>query len=124
MNCDEIRPLLAALVDGELEEPAATAAQEHVAACPSCRGELAACEAIQTAAALAPVDTADVWPAVVAGLGAELDLNAVARELRLLRDEIAALRVEVAGLRRSDPGGTALDLPHFPRPSASPFQIV
>ena len=51
-GCDDWRPLLSALVDGELSEQSQAALQSHVDACPACRDELSSVQEVARALAV------------------------------------------------------------------------
>ena len=65
-SCDEIRMAVLARRDGEVAVPAAATCAEHIAACPSCRRELAAQEVLSEllAAQARPSQEVDFWSAV------------------------------------------------------------
>lgn len=70
MSCDEIRPLLSALVRGDLGPAEASRARAHAAGCEGCGKELRELEAVEERLAGWEADPgpADVWPAVEARL--------------------------------------------------------
>jgi mycothiol system anti-sigma-R factor len=51
MNCDEVRQLLHAYIDDELDIAAALQIEKHLPDCPKCRGELEAAQVVRTAVA-------------------------------------------------------------------------
>ncbi|MHC4512291.1 MAG: zf-HC2 domain-containing protein [Planctomycetota bacterium] len=65
-GCDEIRMAVLARMDGEAAGPDAAACAEHIAACPTCRQELAAQEALSQllAAHTRRSQEVDLWSAV------------------------------------------------------------
>lgn len=48
MNCDQIRPMLNAFVDGELDTMNSSSVQAHVEGCPDCLGQLESLETLRS----------------------------------------------------------------------------
>lgn len=59
---------LSQLVDRELDAPTASAAEAHLAECPSCRAELSALQSLSSELPSLQAQSPDLWPAIRAGL--------------------------------------------------------
>jgi anti-sigma factor RsiW len=109
---------LAALLDGELTPEAASAVEAHLSGCAACS---AACDEIRSALALATaweVEETDLLPAIRRQVADE-NVDAILLEMGRLREEVAALRLEVAQLksreeRREAPSPPQTSVLRFP----------
>jgi hypothetical protein len=71
-RCEEIRPLLDELLDGEIAEAERAAVLAHLDACPACREEADALRSLLARAAALPSELTpgrDLWPGIAERLG-------------------------------------------------------
>jgi anti-sigma factor RsiW len=145
-DCDEIRPMLTALLDSELPPEDAARVEVHMTLCAGCAAVLAEYRALRKAVETAPIPEAvDIWARVSAELSQD-SLVDVVHELRVMREEMQGLREEVAALRqelsnRQPPAitptpapllkgressirSTALSLPYMADRLPKPYQLV
>lgn len=107
MTCDELRPHLTALMDGELAPEAAAEAERHLASCPDCAQARDGLAAVQEMTAAWTLDAPDITSRVMQAAASD-DQSLLLEEMRRLRAEMQDLRAEVAALRsqlsrRADP---------------------
>ena len=99
MNCENLQSRLTALLDGELPEDEAAAAERHLAGCSGCTQARAELLAVKKMASAWNTDVPDTSARVLAAIAAG-DQRLLLDEVRLLRTEMEALRSEVTMLRR------------------------
>jgi len=107
MTCDELRPHLTALMDGELAPEAAAEAERHLASCPDCAQARDGLAAVQEMTAAWTLNSPDITGRVMQAAASD-DQSLLLEEMRRLRAEMQDLRAEVAALRsqlsrRADP---------------------
>jgi predicted anti-sigma-YlaC factor YlaD len=127
MNCDDVRPQLAALLDGELAETAA-ALQKHLEECAECAQSYREFAAVQNLADAWTIESADVLESVQAQSQAA-DMRLLLEEIRHLRGELRALRADMASLRaqigtRATGQVRPSVLIPYGSPEESPLQLV
>jgi len=132
IECDEIRPQIAALLDRELTTTDADRVEAHLKGCEHCAKVFDEYRALRESAAVSPAPVPiDLW----AGIGNAIDDTPsvdLAAEMRLMRQEMQALREEVAALRyelAKRPAeivrrGTSLTLSDAPGRYSKPYQLV
>jgi anti-sigma factor RsiW len=118
-NCDEIRPRLAAWIDGEVEIDDKAAMDAHVACCANCSAIAADFQSIKAAAPPdLDVDSVGLWNSIEDRLDGPEISSELLQELRAMRAEMQALRADVAELRRE-----LARRPALPGPRTSPFSF-
>lgn len=116
MSCDELRPLLAGLLDGELEPAEEDVVRAHLAGCPGCAHELEAQREVALrvrAAAGPPGPSPEAWRELERALAGQLAAEAPPRSApRWLRPALtlAALAASIAAALWL--GGVLLEPPH------------
>jgi len=130
-RCDEIRPRLAAWLDGELGDVDRQTVDNHLAGCVDCTAVVHGYRAIKPAVVL---DTSanGLWDAVAARIDEADTITALLTELRQMRDEMRGLRAEVADLRselaRRSPAYTTrtspFSFPDAPERPLSQYRLV
>jgi len=116
--CDDIRPRLAAWLDGELADVDTATVDDHVRICVDCAGIVQSYRAIKAAAVVDAVVDEGIWDAVSAAIDEADAVPALLTELQLMRDEMRLLRSEVAELRRE-----LARRPSTPSLRTSPFSL-
>lgn len=141
MTCDEVRPLLAAILDAELGDKQTIAVRDHLEACISCSAVLQDFETIRGDAPAGAFSYPDLWGRIASRLdvdvprtdvAADVILKELMDEIQRMRLDLQAVRVEIAALRShikgrpADTAGrpTALDLPYLPARMADRYRIV
>lgn len=116
-RCEDIRPHLAALVDGELVDAVRQTVDEHLSGCVDCAA-IARDYGIIKATAIVDVVEEDLWDGVSARLDVVDATSLLLTEIRSMRQEMQSLRSEVAELRQE----LSRRLPS-PSPRTSPFSF-
>lgn len=132
MNCAEVRALLDAFVDGELDGERAAATGRHLAVCPGCEADVAAIERTQSllrsavADRVESIDSGRVLAAVEAAIAHDERVGERPAAWRRGAAGRGAARVGRAGARalddaRLDPAGEWLASPRRGRRIAGPI---
>ncbi len=99
MTCDVLQVQLTAWQDGELPPETAAKIEAHLASCTQCTQSLAELSAVGEKADVWTVDAPDLTERILSAVDQNEQILLL-DEIRALRGEMQALRVEVSDLRR------------------------